>query len=50
MNYKIPEFIETDRLILRTLEEKDWKDLFKYYSDEICMTFTAKKVLTECET
>ena len=50
MKYKIPEQIETERLILRYLLEKDWKDLFEYYSDELCMKFTAGRALTDWET
>jgi len=50
MNYQIPEQLETNRLILRTFQEKDWKDLFDYYGDEVCMTFTAKRALTDWET
>ncbi len=50
MNYLIPEFLETERLILRTFREDDWKDLHKYYSDEVCTRYTIGRALTEGET
>jgi len=50
MKFKIPEKIETDRLILRYFLEEDWKDLFEYYSDEVCMKFTVGRSLTKWET
>jgi RimJ/RimL family protein N-acetyltransferase len=50
MNYRIPEQIETERLILRTFLESDWKDLYEYYSDEICMKYTSGRRLTDWET
>src|SRR5262245_15374330 len=50
MNYLIPELLETDRLILRTFREPDWKDLHKYYSDEVCTRYTIGRTLTEGET
>lgn len=50
MSYLIPELIETERLILRTFREDDWKDLHKYYSDEVCTRYTIGRALTEGET
>jgi RimJ/RimL family protein N-acetyltransferase len=49
MNYLTPEFLETDRLFLRTFRENDWKDLHKYYSDEECTKYTIGRTLTEGE-
>jgi len=50
MKYRIPEQIETERLILRTFKESDWKDLYEYYSDEVCMKYTVGNALTDWET
>jgi len=50
MNYLIPESIESDRLILRTFQEADWKDLFPYYSDAEATRYTIGRTLTEGET
>jgi len=50
MKYKIPKEIETERLILRTFKEEDWKDLHAYYSDELCMKYTIGKTLKDWET
>ena len=49
MNYKIPELLESDRLILRKFKEDDWVDLHAYYSDEECMQYTLGRTLTEGE-
>ena len=50
MSFLIPEFLETDRLLLRTFHESDWRDLHKYYSDEACTKHTLGRTLTEGET
>ena len=50
MKYLIPEFIETERLLLRTFKEEDWKDLFHYYSDEDCMRYTSGETMNEWQT
>ena len=50
MNYLTPEFLDTDRLVLRMFQEDDWRDLHKYYSDEACMKYTVGRALTEGET
>jgi RimJ/RimL family protein N-acetyltransferase len=50
VNYLTPESLETDRLHLRMFREDDWKDLHKYYSDDICMRYTVGRALTEGET
>ena len=49
MNYKIPKEIATERLKLRIFREEDWKDLYAYYSDAECMTYTAGRALAEWE-
>lgn len=49
MPYLIPENIVTDRLILRTFDNADWKAMHEHYSDEICIAFTMGRVLTEGE-
>lgn len=49
MNYKIPERMETDRLILRTFSEADWRDLHVLYSDEECVKYTIQRTLSEAE-
>ncbi len=48
--YLIPENIETERLILRTFKEEDWKDLYHYYSDAECMKYTVGRALADWET
>ena len=50
VNYLTPESLETDRLILRMFREDDWRDLHKYYSDDISMRYTVGRALTEGET
>ena len=50
MKYNIPEQLETDRLILRTFKDEDWRDLHPYYSDPECMKYTIGRTLTEGET
>lgn len=50
MDYLTPQFLETDRLFLRTFQENDWKDLHKYYSDPACTKYTVGRALTEGET
>jgi len=50
MSYLTPECLSTDRLLLRTFQERDWKDLHKYYSDEACTRYTFGRPLTEGET
>jgi RimJ/RimL family protein N-acetyltransferase len=47
--FKIPNQIESDRLILRTFEESDWRALHAYYSDPICTQFTLQRILSEGE-
>ena len=50
MNFLIPEKLETERLILRMFKDEDWRDLYSYYSDEVCMKYTYGRALTEGET
>jgi len=50
MNYKVPEQLESERLILRQFQDADWQDLHKYYSDEAATVFTYHRGLTEGET
>ncbi|WP_428608146.1 GNAT family N-acetyltransferase [Sedimenticola sp.] len=47
MRWQIPERLETERLVLRTFEEEDWRDLHAYYSDPVCTQFTVGQPLTE---
>lgn len=49
MEYRVPERLETERLVLRMFKNEDWADLHAYYSDEGCTRFTAGRVLTEAE-
>jgi RimJ/RimL family protein N-acetyltransferase len=50
MEFKIPERVTTDRLILRSFVESDWKDLYPYYSDIETMRYTIGRELSEGET
>lgn len=50
MNFKIPEFLQTDRLVLREFRNDDWRELHKYYNDSECMKYTLGRTLTEGET
>ena len=49
MDILIPEKLETDRLVLRTFEDADWKDMHILYSDEECTRYTIQRTLTEGE-
>lgn len=50
MHYRIPERLETERLVLRTFREEDWRDLHAYYSDPECTRYTMGKPLSEAGT
>ncbi len=50
MRFRVPEQLESERLILRQFQDADWHDLHKYYSDETATAFTFKRALTEGET
>lgn len=49
MKYRIPEQLETERLLLRIFREADWQALHEYYSDEACIKYTIGRILTEAE-
>ena len=50
MTYLVPEKIATERLILRTFQEQDWRDLFVLYSDAEATKYTLRRVLNEDDT
>jgi RimJ/RimL family protein N-acetyltransferase len=50
MKVKIPDRLETDRLVLRRFSEPDWRDLYAYYSDTECMKYTIGRPLSKGET
>ena len=50
MTFTVPAQLESDRLILRQFRDSDWRDLHKYYSDEVATKFTYGRALTEGET
>lgn len=49
MSYRVPERLETGRLILRMFRNEDWPSLHEYYSDALCTRYTVGRVLTEAE-
>lgn len=49
MDYLIPETLETERLILRKFRKADATDIYAYYGDPDCMTFTVGRALNESE-
>ena len=50
MSYRVPEQLQSSRLILRQFKESDWRALHKYYSDIEATAFTFGRALTEGET
>jgi len=50
MKYRVPEQLESNRLVLRQFRESDWRELHRYYSDEKATRFTFGRVLTEGDT
>ena len=50
MKFRVPQRLESERLILRQFEDDDWRDLHRYYSDTQAMTFTQGRALNEGET
>jgi len=50
MDFIVPETLETQRLILRQFEEKDWLDLHQYYSDPLATKYTVGREFTEEDT
>ncbi|WP_299773606.1 GNAT family N-acetyltransferase [uncultured Pseudoteredinibacter sp.] len=49
MKFKVPEQIETERLILRQFKDEDWKDLHEYYSSEEATRYTVGRAFSEGE-
>jgi RimJ/RimL family protein N-acetyltransferase len=49
MKFRVPEQLETDRLLLRQFLEPDWRELHAYYSDEAATKYTFGRALTEGE-
>jgi RimJ/RimL family protein N-acetyltransferase len=49
-HFRIPQKLETDRLILRMFAEADWRALHEHYSDADCTRFTFRRALTEAGT
>lgn len=50
MNYLVPEFLDTQRLILRPFRDNDWNALHAYYRSPEATRFTVGRALTEGET
>ena len=50
MKFRVPEQLESDRLLLRQFQDDDWEDMHEYYSDDLATTFTYKRGLDEGET
>lgn len=50
MSYRVPEEIETERLLLRQFREEDWTDLHHYYSSEDATRYTTGRAFSEGET
>lgn len=49
-HFRIPERLETGRLVLRMFVEDDWRALHEHYSDAECTRFTFRRALTEAAT
>ncbi|MCV6620910.1 MAG: GNAT family N-acetyltransferase [Cellvibrionaceae bacterium] len=49
MKFKVPEQLETERLILRQFQDEDWKDLHEYYSSEEATRYTVGRAFSEGE-
>src|SRR5210317_239482 len=50
MKFVVPEQLESERLILRQFADADWRDLHRYFSDPVAMTFTQGRGLNEGDT
>lgn len=50
MTFKVPQTIETERLVLRQFQEHDWKDLHHYYNSAEATKYTVGRAFTEGET
>jgi RimJ/RimL family protein N-acetyltransferase len=48
-NYLIPTQLDTDRLSLRMFRQDDWRDIYEYYGDAECATYTSGKAITDHE-
>lgn len=46
----VPVTLESERLVLRQLEDNDWHDLHEHYSNLNCTRYTFGRALTEGET
>lgn len=46
---QLPDYITTQRLVLRKFVHDDWRPLYAYYSDPECTRFTFQRALTEGE-
>lgn len=44
---RVPQTLETERLLLRMFVEDDWRALHEHYSDAECTRFTFRRPLTE---
>ena len=49
MRLRIPEKLETERLVLRQFTVEDHPDLHVYYGDETCMRYTVGHAMTDWE-
>ncbi|WP_299979407.1 GNAT family N-acetyltransferase [uncultured Pseudoteredinibacter sp.] len=49
MKFKVPEQLETERLILRQFKDEDWQDLHEYYSSEEATRYTVGRAFSEGE-
>ena len=50
MKYRVPETLQTERLLLRQFVEEDWPDLHEYFADPVATRFTFGRSLSEGET
>ncbi|MCF8173621.1 MAG: GNAT family N-acetyltransferase [Burkholderiaceae bacterium] len=45
--FKVPQRLETERLVLRMFVEEDWRALHEHYSDAECVRFTFGRAQSE---
>lgn len=45
--FKVPERLETERLVLRMFGEDDWRAMHEHYSDPECVRFTFGRAQSE---
>lgn len=50
MNFRVPEELETERLLLRQFDENDVADLHRYYGDAEATRYTFARPLTQADT